>query len=120
MTGPLSKVDMYVDLTYGALLLIGSGSIVFFNSNLPAVTFGVGVLLSYAVHVGFRMARFDPETETRIEETVGDVVEDGVSDIEETVEDRVSDLEESVDSVNEAVDAVEDDISDIQSNDTDS
>lgn len=86
--------DLYVDLTYGLLLFVGIVAMIFFQQYLSAVMFGVGVMLSYAVHVAWRMARFDP-----VDEKVENVVEDKFEEIEETVEATVGDtVEKTVES----------------------
>lgn len=82
------KIDMYVDLTYGILLLVGIAAMIFLQHYLSAVTFGLGILIGYAVHIGWRMARFDPEAKTTFEENVEQTVEETV---ENAVEDAVND-----------------------------
>lgn len=90
----LDTVDFYVDVTYGVLLFIGIMSMLLFTSNIAAVTFGVGVLLGYAVHIAWRMARFDPDAERVIEDTIEDTVESKVDEIEDTVEQTVEETVE--------------------------
>lgn len=85
----VDMVDLYVDLTYGALLMVGIVSMMVFNQYLAAVTFGVGVVLAYAVHFGWRMARFDPDAADRIEQAVDEKVEDHVGDMADEVKDTV-------------------------------
>lgn len=94
-----------------------------FSERLPAVTFGVGIILGYAVHIGWRMARFDPKVTSAVEdveEAVGEVGErvevveskvNTVEDVEETVDevgDQIEDIEEKVDSVEETVETIPD------------
>jgi len=81
MTGAPGPVDVYVDLTYGVLLCLGVGSQVLYGSSTAALAFTVGLTLGYAVHVGWRMSRFDPDdVGDVVEETVEDVVDDEVLD----------------------------------------
>lgn len=81
-----SRIDLYVDLSYGVLLLIGITAMVLLQEYLAAVTFGVGLIIGYAVHIGWRMARFDPQSRNAFEESMEEVVEDQV---EESVEDAI-------------------------------
>lgn len=103
------KIDIYVDLTYGVLIASGMVAMIFLNNYLAAVAYGFGVLLSYCVHIGWRMARFDPDVaeqiEERVEETVEDTVQQTVEEnVEETVEETVEkSVEESVDEMQEQV-----------------
>lgn len=102
-------VDMYVDLSYGVLLIIGISTMILMNEYLVAVAFGTGIMLGYAVHVGWRMARFDPEAASRIEQAVDEKVEAHVDDMREDVEKTVEDtVEEEVGQAQEEIeDAVE-------------
>lgn len=101
-------VDKYVDLTYGILLFTGMASMIGLSERLPAVTFGVGIMLGYAVHVGWRIARFDPRVTSKVEE-VGEAIgeiDDKVESVESKV-DSVDKVEETVDKVESTVDSVE-------------
>lgn len=108
-------VDFYVDMTFGLLIAVGIASMMLFTEYLAAVTFGVGVLLAYAVHFAWRMARFDPETKQEIEDTVTETVEETVEetvgemqeDVEEKVEETVGEMQEDVESrVEETIEEV--------------
>ena len=92
-----------VDLTYGLLIAISVGLIVV-AGNAIGLAFGFGVLLSYVIHVVWKMARFDPDWMTT---AVKETVEETVDDLAETV----STTEADVDAIREDVDSVEDDLS---------
>jgi O-antigen ligase len=85
-----ARADFVVDLTYGVLIFIAVGLIVQVGSDV-GVAFGIGVLVSYIVHIGWKMSRFDPDWMTRevaeqVEETVSEGVRDTVSEeIEEAM-----------------------------------
>lgn len=89
--------DLHVDISYGILLFIGLGAIMLFQDVLPAVTFGIGIMLSYIVHFAWRMARFDPDRRDELAETVE-------SQVEESIDEQVESVQESVeDTVKETV-----------------
>ena len=96
-----SRVDSIVDLTYGLLIAVSVGLIVV-AGNAIGLAFGFGVLVSYVLHVVWKMARFDPDWMTKaVEQTVGETVEEQV---EETVEQTVGEtVEEQVEAVNERI-----------------
>lgn len=82
-----AHIDALIDLTYGTLILVSVVLIVYVGTTVGAA-FGFGVLASYAVHVVWKMARFDPDWMTR---EVAERVEETVSEeVERTVEDTVS------------------------------
>jgi hypothetical protein len=54
-----NRVDFLVDLAYG-LLLFAAISLFVVIGNQVGIAFGLGVLLSYILHVVWKMARFDP------------------------------------------------------------
>jgi len=88
-----SRVDSIVDLTYGLLIAVSVGLIVLVGSTV-GLAFGFGVLLSYLLHVGWKMARFDPDwMRTTVKGTVDETVEERVS---ETVEGTVKDQPDPV------------------------
>src|SRR6056297_2615167 len=86
-----NRVDFLVDLAYG-LLLFAAISLFVVVGNRVGVAFGLGVLLSYVLHVVWKMARFDPDWMTRevaetVEKTVDEAVEKTVDEtVGETVE----------------------------------
>lgn len=82
-----ARVDLIVDLAYGVMIFVAITLILVVGTSVGAA-FGVGVLVSYMIHVGWKMARFDPdwmsrEVAERVEEVVGE-------EVEKTVEDTVS------------------------------
>ncbi|APW97233.1 hypothetical protein CHINAEXTREME_05360 [Halobiforma lacisalsi AJ5] len=86
------RVDAIVDLGYGVLIFVSILLIVSVGT-LVGLAFGLGVLISYALHVGWKMARFDPEwmsraVEEAVEKTVGEQV-DAVQEQIETVDQRI-------------------------------
>ena len=90
-----SRVNLAVDIAYGLLIFVAV-VLIFVVGNEVGIAFGVGVLLSYIIHVGWKMSRFDPnwmtrEVVERVEETVSKEVEDAVSkEVETSVEGTVS------------------------------
>jgi len=106
-----SRVDTIVDLIYGLLIAVSVGLIVV-AGNAIGLAFGFGVLVAYILHVGWKMARFDPDWMTRavketVEETVDETVEQTVEGkVDETVDETVQEkVDETVaDTVGEAVD----------------
>jgi uncharacterized membrane-anchored protein YjiN (DUF445 family) len=81
------RVDLVVDITYGLLIFLAIILLLRVGTQ-TGVAFGVGVLLSYLVHVVWKMSRFDPDWMTS---EVADVVEQSV---EETVDEEVGDTVE--------------------------
>ena len=102
-----SRVDSVVDLTYGLLIAVSVGLIVV-AGNAIGLAFGFGVLVSYVLHVGWKMARFDPDwMTTAVKETVDETVEESVEKtVGETVDETVEkSVEEAVEkTVGETVD----------------
>ncbi len=105
-----SRVDFLVDVAYGLLIFVAVVLFMIVGSNV-GVAFAIGVLLSYLIHVVWKMARFDPEWMTRevaqtvaqtVDETVGETVDKEVSEtvektVAETVDKEVSEtVEETV------------------------
>lgn len=113
-----ARVDAVVDLAYGVLIFVAVVLIVVLETAV-GLAFGFGVLLSYVIHVGWKMGRFDPDWMTRtveetvgqqvevtVEETVGQQVEESVGQqVEEAVEESVGQQVEATveESVGEAV-----------------
>jgi len=105
-----NQIDFLTDLTYGLLLF---AAIVFIavGDRAAGIAFGVGVLVSYAIHVGWKMARFDPdwmakEVTENIEESVAEEVSENVTEeVSKNVEETVTEsVEETVtESVEETV-----------------
>jgi shikimate kinase len=86
-----NRVDFLVDLAYGVLILFSVGLILALGTNV-GVAFGIGALVSYVVHVVWKMARFDPEWMTRevtekVEETL---TEEVTEEVTESVEEAVT------------------------------
>ncbi|WP_313692245.1 hypothetical protein [Halorarum halobium] len=97
-----SRVDSIVDLTYGLLIAV-SVSLIMIAGNAIGLAFGFGVLISYIIHVVWKMSRFDPDWMTTavketVEETVDETVEEKVGEtVEKTVDETVSEtVEETV------------------------
>jgi preprotein translocase subunit SecF len=94
-----SRVDFFVDLAYGVLILLSVGLILVLGTNV-GVAFGIGALISYVVHVVWKMARFDPEwmteevtekvEETITEEMTEEVTEEVTESVEKTVTEEVA------------------------------
>lgn len=100
-----ARIDAITDLTYGVLILAAVLSMVVVET-LVGVAFGLGVLISYIVHVVWKMSRFDPEWMTqevteRVEESVQEVVEETVAQDIDAASDRIS--QELSDQVAESV-----------------
>ena len=105
-----NQIDFLTDLTYGLLLF---AAIVFIavGDRAAGIAFGVGVLVSYTIHVGWKMARFDPdwmakEVTENIEESVAEEVSENVTEeVSKNVEETVTEsVEETVtESVEETV-----------------
>ena len=86
-------VDAVVDLTYGVLIFVSIVLIVSVGTEI-GLAFGFGVLVSYAVHVVWKMARFDPDWMTS---TVEEVVEESVREQVGAVEEQIEAVEQRVD-----------------------
>ncbi|WP_226004028.1 hypothetical protein [Natrinema salinisoli] len=94
-------VDAAIDLAYGVLIFVSIVLIVYAGTEI-GLAFGFGVLVSYALHVVWKMARFDPDwMTTAVEETVEETVE---QTIEETVRKQVEPVQEHVETVEQRVD----------------
>jgi hypothetical protein len=93
------RVDALVDAAYGVMIIVAVVLMVAVGGT-TGLAFGLGVLISYGIHVIWKMARFDPEWMTReveetIERTVGKEVEEAVEGtVEDTVEEAVEDAVE--------------------------
>lgn len=102
-----SRVDSIVDLTYGLLIAV-SVALIVVAGNAVGLAFGFGVLTSYVLHVGWKMARFDPNwMTTAVKETVEETVEETMDEsVEKAVGETVEEtLDESVErAVDESVD----------------
>jgi len=86
------RVDAAVDLAYGVLIFVAVVLIAYVGVE-EGLAFGFGVLVSYAIHVVWKMSRFDPEWMSReVEQTV-----------EETIEEEIGTVQEQVESVEERV-----------------
>ncbi|SDD91642.1 hypothetical protein [Natrinema hispanicum] len=95
-----ARVDAVIDLAYGALIILSIGLIATLDTRV-GLAFGVGVFVSYVLHVVWKMARFDPDWMTKaVEETVEKQVEDVQTQVEqtvgETVEEQVEDVQTQV------------------------
>jgi uncharacterized membrane protein YhiD involved in acid resistance len=86
-----NRVDFFVDLAYGVVILLSVALILLVGTGV-GVAFGIGTLVSYAIHVVWKMARFDPEWMTqevteKVEETLTEEVTESV---EQTVTEEVT------------------------------
>lgn len=103
------RVDAIIDLAYGVLIFVSIALIVSVGT-LVGLAFGLGVLISYALHVVWKMARFDPEWMTSVvEETVEETVEQTVGEqveetVEQTVGEQVGTVQEQIDTVDRRID----------------
>lgn len=86
-----SRVDSIVDLTYGLLIAVSVGMIPVVGTE-TGVAFGFGVLVSFVLHIVWKMARFDPQWMTStVEETVDRSVDERVGAAgEATVDEAVA------------------------------
>jgi len=105
------RVDAAVDLAYGVLIFVAVVLIAYVGVE-EGLAFGFGVLVSYAIHVVWKMSRFDPEwmtqeveqtVEKTVEETVEQTVEAEVGNVEQTVEEELEGVQKQVESVEERV-----------------
>lgn len=101
-----ARVDLIVDLTFGLLIFVAVVLVVVGGSTI-GIGFGAGVLVSYMVHVGWKMSRFDPdwmsrqvagqveeavseEIENTVEVTIGKEIDVAAKQVEETLTEEVS------------------------------
>ena len=91
------RVDALVDLAYGVMIFVSVVLIVYVGTTVGAA-FGFGVLASYAIHVVWKMARFDPEWMTR------EVAEEVTEEVTQTVEDQLDEVAKRLEEVNERID----------------
>lgn len=91
------QVDVLVDFAYGVLIFVSVVLITFVGTEVGAA-FGFGVLASYAVHVVWKMARYDPEWMTQ------EVTEEVTETVERTLESQFDEIEGQLREVNERID----------------
>ncbi|AUX10508.1 hypothetical protein AArcSl_2897 [Halalkaliarchaeum desulfuricum] len=87
------RVDFFVDLAYGLLIFLAV-VFIFTGETTIGIAFGLGALVSYAIHVTWKMARFDPDWMTKemtenIEETL---TEEMTENVGEMVTEEVGDM----------------------------
>lgn len=87
------QVDYLVDLAYGAMIFISIILIIVIGLDI-GIAFGFGVLVSYAIHVVWKMARYDPEWMTR---EVTENVEVTLSREIDSIIERLEELNERID-----------------------
>ena len=92
-----NRVDFLVDLAYGVMIFAAIILFVVIGTNV-GVAFGLGVLLSYMIHVVWKMARFDPDWMTR------EVTETVEQTVDQTVGKEVSEVIEKLENINDRVD----------------
>jgi hypothetical protein len=93
-----SRVDFVIDLTYGVVLFLAIVLILTVGTSV-GVAFGLGALVSYIIHVAWKMARFDPEWMSR--EMAANIEQQVAEEVTETVEEQV--VEEVTESVEQQV-----------------
>jgi len=124
-----NRVDFLVDLAYGVVILLSVALILTVGTGV-GIAFGIGVLVSYVIHVVWKMARFDPEWMTRevtekVEETLTEEVAESVEqtvteevteqveqtvtgevteNVERTITDEINDIIQQLEQVNQRVD----------------
>ena len=109
------RVDFIVDLAYGVMILV---AIVLITSVgvQTGIAFGLGILISYVIHVVWKMARFDPEWMTReitesVEETISQEVNRRIEEVDEYVEqidEKIGEVDDRVEEVDDRVEEVDD------------
>lgn len=87
------RVDYLIDLAYGVMIFVAIVLIVVVETRV-GVAFGAGVLVSYAIHVTWKMARFDPEWMTT----------EVAASVEETLIQEVDDLNAQLEELNKRID----------------
>ena len=97
-----NRVDFLIDLAYGVLLFFAIVLIVYVGTGI-GIAFGLGALVSYIIHVGWKMARFDPQWMT--EEVAENIEETITEEVTESVGEKVTEevTEEVTESVGEKV-----------------
>ncbi|WP_222914522.1 hypothetical protein [Natrinema sp. SYSU A 869] len=98
------QVDAVIDLSYGVLIFVSIVLIVTVGTE-TGLAFGFGVLVSYAVHVVWKMARFDPDwmtqaVEEAVDQTVGETVEEAVG---QSVKEQVGIVQDQIETVEQRV-----------------
>lgn len=87
------RVDYLIDLAYGVMIFVSIVLIILVGTG-TGVAFGLGVLVSYAIHVAWKMARFDPEWMT----------EEVTENVEDTLTQEIDEVKDHLDEVNERID----------------
>ncbi len=93
-----NQIDFSVDLAYGILIFLAIVLILTVGTNI-GIAFGLGALISYIIHVGWKMSRFNPEWMTQeMTEKVGETITEEVTkSVGEKVRQEVTeDVEEKV------------------------
>jgi len=108
-----NRVDFLVDLAYGVLLFL-SIVLILTVGTVAGIMFGLGALISYVVHVVWKMSRFDPawmteEITENIEETLTEEVTENVEEqvteeVAETLSAEIAAIIDQLEAVNERVD----------------
>lgn len=116
-----NRVDFLTDIAYGGLIFL-SVVLIVSAGTVVGVAFGFGVLVSYVIHVGWKMGRFDPEwmseevtenIEEKLTEEMTDDVEQRVAqevteevtqNVEETLSEEIDALVDKLEAVNKRVD----------------
>lgn len=87
------RVDYMIDLAYGVMIFVSIVLIISIGTEV-GIAFGLGVLVSYAIHVVWKMARFDPEWMT----------EEVTENVEETFTRKIDDVVDQLEEVNKRID----------------
>jgi hypothetical protein len=100
------RIDYIIDFAYGVMIFVSVVLIISVGTEI-GIAFGLGVLVSYAIHVVWKMARFDPEWMTKevtenVEDTLTREIEDVINQLEEVNEridrrPRADEIENQVD-----------------------
>lgn len=96
-----ARVDFVVDLAYGLLIFVAIGLILAAGTDV-GVAFGLGALVAYVIHIGWKMSKFDPDWMTRevteqVTEEVSEEIDDVAHQVEETVgEEMTAEIEATV------------------------
>lgn len=93
------RTDAFADIGYGGLFVVAIGLMVVVGIQ-TGITFGLGAFLAYAIHVGWKMSRLDPQwmTTEAVEAVEEAVTEKVTQEVSESVEKQVGEtVAESMD-----------------------
>jgi hypothetical protein len=111
------RVDYLTDLAYGAIIFVSVLLIIVVRNEI-GIAFGLGVLVSYAIHVAWKMARFDPEWMSQevaenVEETLSEDIDEVINRLEAVNErvdrrPRTDEIQDAVDDMGEGDETIDD------------